>query len=286
MERRHERLEKRWIDGIPVGQAAGRVGVDVELADRHHREIRRHRLDGVPVPGRPGAAGLLADQGPVRQCLESGWDGDVERERRLVAGVVVGREPARGDVRLANDDRTVVGVDEAGQAEFLERLGHAVITGDDGEGRPVRQTDLRLDRQLLALALGRRGSAVHGQGAKAQPDEVEVERRQVLRCVRLDRRDAGQLVGGRVVRDGQVVVLDVVAAIPVAREVRVTDPGAAGRELVRWRCERGRDAGRQQNDCRNERRKLPGHGSPPALPRVRVDGCADAPTPRRATRSP
>ena len=69
-------------------------------------------------------------------------------ERGLVAGMVVGGEPGRGDVRLADGDRAVVGVDEPGQPEVLERLRHAVVLRDDGEVRALRAARFGCDRQL------------------------------------------------------------------------------------------------------------------------------------------
>ena len=46
--------------------------------------------------------------------LQPGRDGDPEDVARLVAGMVVDREPGGRDVRLADDGRAVVGVDETG----------------------------------------------------------------------------------------------------------------------------------------------------------------------------
>ena len=66
--------------------------------------------------------------------------------------------------------------------------------------------------------------------AVVEPDEVQVERRQRLCRLGSDLRRALQHVGGRVVADGEVVVVDVVAAVAVEREVRVADAGRARRE--------------------------------------------------------
>ena len=108
--------KRRRVDGIPVRDPVDVVGADVEVADRHDRKVRRHRLARVPVPRRPAAARLLAHEDRRwRSTSRPGRDRDVECERRLVARVVVGREPGRRDVRLARDDRAVVGLDEPGQ---------------------------------------------------------------------------------------------------------------------------------------------------------------------------
>ena len=74
---------------------------------------------------------------PFEIACEPGRDRDAELEPRLVARMVVGREPGRGDVRLTDDDRPVVGVDEAGQAEVFERLRDAVVPEDHREERAV-----------------------------------------------------------------------------------------------------------------------------------------------------
>ena len=66
------------------------------------------RASQVQVVQPPRVASL--DEHAVGDASSPRGHGDLERERRLVARVVVGREPGRGDVGLAGDERAVVGV--------------------------------------------------------------------------------------------------------------------------------------------------------------------------------
>ena len=74
--------------------------------------------------------------------------------------------------------------------------------------------------------------------------EVEIEAREILRRPRRDLVQRVQPIGGRVVREAQVVVLDVVAPVAFEREVRIADAGRAGRVLDLLGCGR-RNADRQ-----------------------------------------
>src|SRR3954447_20432655 len=72
---------------------------------------------------------------------------------------------------------------------------------------------------------------VDGDAADVELLQVEVEPRQVLRGLGGDDRESLEPVAGRVIREAQVVVLRVVAAVAFEREVRVADAGRARREL-------------------------------------------------------
>ena len=77
--------------------------------------------------------------------------------------------------------------------------------------------------------LTRSGAAVDLDGPDFEPVEVEVEARKVLCRSRLDRGSAVQDIGRRVVRDVEVVMRSVVSTVAGEREVRIADPGRAGR---------------------------------------------------------
>ena len=240
-------LEQVGVERVPVPDAAGLALADVELADRQGHQVGGHRLLRAPRPGRPAVAGLLALQDPVGDGLQTLRDGGGDAHRGGVPRVVVGGEPGRRGVGLAGDDRAVVGVDEAGDAEegVPERLRHAVVGDDGGERGAVGQHVLRSDGQLLPAPAPGRVVAVDGERPDLQPHEVEIEAGQVLEGPRLDGGDPGEDVGGRVVTHVEVVVPDVVAAVAVEREVRVPDAGCTGRSHRVRRRPRGRWPGRR-----------------------------------------
>ena len=155
---RRDRGEQVGVDRVPVPDAAGAVGTEIELPDRRRREVGRHRLLGVPDPCGPSVPRAAALERAVGDRLEARGHGDPERVGGLVERVVVHRVPRRGDVGLAGDERPVVGVDEAGEAELrvADRLGHAVVRDAGGEPGVLAQPALRGDGQLAAVAAPRR----------------------------------------------------------------------------------------------------------------------------------
>lgn len=140
--------------------------------------------------------------------------------------MVVDREPGGRHLGLAGDRRAVRGGHEAGpnvRAREHELLRHAVVADLDLEA-PLHRAP-RGDRQLLAVAAERRAPAVDLHAAHVQPDQVEVEAAQALDGRGPDRRLPLEAVARRVVRDVQVVVADVIAAVAVTGVVRVADAG-------------------------------------------------------------
>ena len=234
------------VDCVPEGETVGLVGVHVELADGHRQEVRNHRLDRVPGPCAGVAGVLLVNQHAIRDGFDARRHRDRDRDGGLVARMVVDREPELRNMRFADHDRPVIRRDEARAAEFLQGLRHTVVTRHDRELGTVGDPRRRLDGELLTLPRRLRADAIYRKRAQPHSDEIEVERGQVLGGRGLDRGLADQHVSVRVVADVEVVVLDVIAAVAVEREVRVADPGGTGRERSGWRGER--DPRRQQRD--------------------------------------
>ena len=85
----------------------------------------------------------------------------------------------------------------------------------------------------------------------SRPYQVKIERGQVLRRHRGDRRHAVDRPGRWVELERQVVVGDVVAPVPIEREVRIADARAPRREH-RWTRPRSR---RSRSACRRRRRR-------------------------------
>lgn len=102
-----------------------------------------------------------------------------------------------------------------------ERLWHAVVCHAGGEPLVLAQAMAWRDRELSFHVGPRRPLLAHPGRAHGEAVEVEVEARQVLRRPSGDRGHAGPHVRRRVVRDLEVVVLDVVPAVAVEREVLV-----------------------------------------------------------------
>ncbi len=270
--------EQVGVDGVVVADALLLVGRRVELADVHRGQVGGHRLVGLPPPGAGAVAVVLGPaEAAVGHDLEPGRRGQLHVEGGLVAGVVVGREPGGGHVGLAHDHRAVVGGDEAGAAA-LDDVGHAVVGDLHGERRVPGQARLRRHRQLAAVARPGRRLVVHLDRADGHPLEVEVEGREVLQRPGREQRGAGQHVGGGVVGQVEVVLLDLVPAVAVEREVRVADAGRPGR--VR-RCGLGRGRG-QGHQARHEadggcvREPASHHDAPPGISPRPPAGCERA----------
>ena len=198
--RRRRAVEEVGVQRVPVADPVVAVGLDVELADVDRREVGGHRLMRLPDPRRQAARGLVALQLAVGDRLGARGDGDAKLVGGLVERMVVDRIPMVGDLRLAGDERAVVGGDEARQADLgvADRRRDAVVGDDDVELLAVLDPAARRDRQLVGVARPRRRALVDGDAAHVQAVEVEVEAGEVLRRLGLDRRDALQHVGGRV----------------------------------------------------------------------------------------
>jgi hypothetical protein len=105
---------------------------------------------------------------------------------------------------------------------------HSAVANLYLESSPLPQCALRGDHELLAASAPTCPLAINLDPAHVEPDEVEVEAAQVLGGGCAYRRIAVELVCRRVIGDIELVVPDVVAAIPVQREIRVSEPGRAG----------------------------------------------------------
>ena len=226
--RLHLHVEVR-VDGVPEADAVRGVRVELELAHGSRRQVRGHRLLRLPAPGGPAVPRPGAVEHAVGDCLEPLRHRDLEGVGRLVARVVVDRVPRRGHVRLADDERAVVRVDEACA---LDGLGDAAVADDDLELAVLADAVRRGDRQLMVVAAPRCVATVHLHAVHREADEVEVELREALRRLRADRRLAAEDVRVGVVLHLQEVVPNVVAAVSVEGEVRVPRPGGAGLELA------------------------------------------------------
>ncbi len=234
VHRRRVALEQRGIQAHRLRDPAGRRTVlELPMADIGRGQIVRHRMGLVPDPGPLGTRHGVLHEVPVRDHLEIGGNGHPERPGCLVARMVVQRDPGRRRVGLVAHERPVVGVDEAiGGAEddrrADDRLGHAAVADFHDECGPVRDHRARRDDELLAIA-GEAGLvAVHVDRVDRELLEVEVEAGQVLRRRRRDLVAGVQPIRRRVVREGQVVVLDVIAAVSLEGEYGSPIPGAPG----------------------------------------------------------
>jgi hypothetical protein len=97
------------------------------------------------------------------------------------------------------------------------------------------QPVVRRDDQLLALARELRRHVVDAHGVHVETLQVEVEAAQRLRRARRDQREPVEVVRRRVVAQRQVVVADVVAAVPLIGEVRVAEACGPRRRRLAWR---------------------------------------------------
>ena len=278
--RRREGREQAVVDRVGIGDPALLVLGHVEMADIDRREVRGHRDGRVPRPRLGGTTAGRALERPVGDDLQVGRHGDVERVGRLVQRVVVGREPGRRSVRLAGDDEAGLGGQEARDPDrggIADRLGHAVVADDRRERRAVGDRRLRVDDQLVLLALELRGRAADRDRTDRQAMQVEVELRERLGRLGRDRGGPAQDAARRVVGDREVVVLDVIPAVPVLGVVRVTEPRGAGRAVHRLGG-LGDTTGREQRDQGKEQRRATDHshtlpqGRDPGRPRC--DGLA------------
>ena len=255
-----DRLEQVAVDRIDVLDAVGGVGLRVVAPDRQRGEVAGHRVAGVPRPRRQPVPRRLLHQVAVGQHAAALWRRDVEGVRRGVGGVVVDGIPARGDVRLADHECALVGVHEPGA---LEPDRHARVGDLDPELLALADRLVRPHPELVPLPTPGRPLAVDLDAVDLQPDQVEVEARQLLGGGRRDRCQAREPVRGGLVPRVEVVVADVVPAVAVLREVAVTHAGRSRggcRPLLRIGGNRdGRR--RQRQDCEgDDDRPLDQHG--------------------------
>ena len=225
------------VDRVVLGQAVvGSTAAHVPVRDVDRREVGRHRLARAPLPRRPVLAAVAIAQEAIGDHLVSRRHGDLEVIRRLVDRVVVDREPACRDLGLSGDGRPLGRVHEPGpDVEAGDReLGRDPLVANLGlEPLAIAKRALRLDHELLAVAAPVRAFAVDLDAVDGHPDEVEIEAAQALRRLGTDRRLAVEPIRVGVVVDVDVVPSDVVAAVPVGREVVVAGARGPGRALVR-----------------------------------------------------
>ena len=231
---------------VPHGHAIHRAALgDVVVARGDLDELGRHRLAKVVVPHGPAGLGRrLGHEVAVGHRGHPVGDVEVERERRLVARVVVGRQEQVREVRLRGRRRSVGRVEERRRGVDLGIDGcrrRRVLGHHDAEPRALVDRLLGRDDDVLAVLDDGRRAAVHRDGAVARPRPVQVEARQRLGRLRIDRhgpRDRARRRGHRIApRD--VVVPDVIAAVAQRGVEAVTDPGGS---RTRWLAARGGDA--------------------------------------------
>ena len=253
-------LRQRRVDRDVVRHAAGE-GADreVEAAECRGREVRRHRDALAPDPGAPSAGRRVRYEHAVGHHGEAVRHGDAEGVGRLVARVVVRRVPRRRALRLVDDEGAVRGrypaLDRPVRIRHHRRRPRVVDR--DGQRLACLDPGGRRDDELLAVPRERSRASVHEQPGDVEAAEVEVEAGQVLGRGRSDDRGPAQQVLRRLVVEGQVVVADVVPAVPREREERIAETGRARRER------RGSGAaGRECEDERGHERRRLRHGSP------------------------
>src|SRR4051812_3782358 len=159
---------------------------------------------------------------------------------RLVGQQVVARKPARGALWLRGDECAVVSRDPAVRRAIRVDLRPRVasVAHADAEVASPPQPMARADLELLATARVTGSLAVHRQALDAEVPEVEVEARERLLRAGVDDRSGGEMVGGGLVPEAEVVARDLVAAVARLREVRIAAPW---RPLDEARIRGGRD---------------------------------------------
>ena len=128
-------------------------------------------------------------------------------------------------MRLAHDHRAVVGGNEARDPELIDQLGDALIGDHHRELGLVADALGRRDRELVIVAFPVGRPVVDADGLDGHADEIQVEAGEVLGRTRFNRGDACEHVGVRVVGELQAVVLDVITAVAIEREIRIAHPG-------------------------------------------------------------
>ena len=227
-----------------VGDAVAAHRPRLEVTGREEREVGRHRLDRAPVHGRAAVPLPLRDEDAVGDHVLPARHRDPDVERRLVARVVVGREPPGRHVRLVHGDDFV----PVGQpvALAVRDLGprDAGVLHLDAELRAVGDRRGGPDPELVvAGGAEARALAVDGHRPDRQ-QEVEVEARQVLGGADVQPGPSGEPARAERVAVADVVVQHVDAAVAVLREVRVADPHRARRRGPL--CGRGAAASQQR----------------------------------------
>ncbi len=195
---------------------------------------------------------VTTTQEPVGDDLVSVRHGDRERVRRLVQRMVVHGEPGGRDLGLAGDGGSIRSRHEAGpdpETGQDELDGDAAIADFHLEAVPLLQRALRGNDELLAAPTPACPLAVDLNPAHVEPNQVEVEAAETLGGGCAYRRIPVELICGRVVGDVQVVVADVVAAVPVRRVVRVSEPRRAGNAILRLGDAAEAEDERRERDC-------------------------------------
>jgi hypothetical protein len=130
-----------------------------------------------------------------------------------------------------------------------DRLRYSGVADVHGERGAIRDPLRGRDHEFLAVTGESRVLIVYLDSLDGELLEVEVEAGEILRCGRRDLVQRIQLIGDRVVREAQVVVLDVVTPVALKREVGIANPARAGR-LVALLGRGRRNADRQAGDSK------------------------------------
>ena len=225
------------IDGVPIADAVDPPVVDVELPDGGGGEIGRHRVSGDPGPRHRAAASLDVGQVAVGDDLEPAGHGDLEAVAGLVERMVVDREPGVGHVRLAHDERAVVGREHTrlAQGRLVQDQRHPAVAHHHAKAGTLGDSALRNDRELVTDVTPAGRTPVDSDLGDLQTVEVEIELRQGLGGACRDGGPAPQPVGGRVVGQFEVVVRDVIPPVAISRKVRIADAGRSRARLPRIR---------------------------------------------------
>ena len=206
--------------------------LDVVVAEGGEREVCRHRLADPPVPRDKAVVSTRPDQGAIADRLAAPRHGQPKDERRLVARVVVAREPPGGDLRFADGDRASRSRLERRLSSVQSPRRMAGVAHADRRDVPRAQRRARPDHQLVSRLREQRADAVDPHLRRVE-HQVEADARQPVVWHNSDPGVARQQADARLVPHAHGIVAGVVARIAGIREVSVAN---ARRSLLHGRC--------------------------------------------------